>query len=101
MLPKRSLNDLITSNEHSNIKSEDQFVIFPNPASNSVNIKLNEVSGSNVGLKLYDASGRILMNEKKISSEYNFSICDFRKGLYFIQIITDKGITTKTLIIGK
>lgn len=98
---KRSLNDLITSTEHINIKSEDQFVIFPNPASNSVNIKLNEVSESNVGLKLYDASGRILMNEKKISSEYNFSICDFRNGLYFIQIITDKGITTKPLIIGK
>lgn len=70
--------------------------IFPNPAIYSVTLT-SEVEIANAEIRIFDANGRIISNEK-IS---NFSSCeincqDWSAGTYLITV-SDGGLNTKTL----
>lgn len=72
----------------------DHFSIYPNPVSDRLNINLN------VGLILekvnvYSTSGQLVKTEKSNS----FKVNDLSKGTYFLEIVTNKGKATKSIII--
>ncbi|MDP9957055.1 hypothetical protein J2X97_002721 [Epilithonimonas hungarica] len=73
--------------------SKTQFNIFPNPTSNFINIKSNEIIKS---VKLYNASGSLIKTENANLSKIDIST--FPKGNYLISIETDSGIETKKII---
>jgi hypothetical protein len=70
------------------------FSIFPNPVSDIVNINLNnglEIQKVNI----YSVSGQLL----KIEKSKSFKINELSKGTYFIEVITNKGKATKTIVV--
>jgi hypothetical protein len=67
--------------------------VFPNPASDFINIKSNEVIKS---VKLYNASGSLVKTENNNSSKIDIS--SLLKGNYIISIETESGIETKKII---
>ena len=68
--------------------------IFPNPATNKINLDLNGISDP-LNIRIMDLSGRILLDRKnnpggKIES---FDISQFNRGIYFM--LLDNGSTQK------
>lgn len=71
-----------------------KFNIFPNPAKNIVNIELiDNLILHNINI--YNNLGQLL----KSSKELIINTSNLSKGIYFVQVETDKGKATKKLII--
>ena len=73
--------------------------IYPNPASNEVNIKWN--TPEDVGVRIFDTQGKIVFYAKKVNllSQLNIDLTGFRSGIYFIKLNTSRGEITKKLIL--
>jgi streptogramin lyase len=70
------------------------FKLYPNPVSSILNIQLAE----NLDFQkanIYNALGQLIKTENK--KEINVS--DLSKGIYFIEVMTDKGKATKSFIV--
>ncbi|MFZ4785688.1 MAG: T9SS type A sorting domain-containing protein, partial [Flavobacteriales bacterium] len=60
------------------------FNLYPNPASNSVNIIANDALGQMISIT--DASGRLIRTEKINTSNVTMDVSDLSDGLYFVRI---------------
>lgn len=69
-------------------------VIYPNPASEIVNISLEE-NINLVKINIYNTLGQLLKTDKNS----NINVSSLSSGTYFFEIITDKGKATKTVIV--
>ncbi|TWO32879.1 T9SS type A sorting domain-containing protein [Seonamhaeicola sediminis] len=78
-----------------------EFALFPNPASNKVNLKFKTLSSSNVGIRVYDLQGKLVLNSasKSINNLVNVDISSLRSGLYFLNVLADENEITKKLIV--
>lgn len=82
------------------VLSSDNFVlshfsVYPNPASDIVNINLNE------GLilkkvNIYNTLGQLVKTENK----YNINVNSLSKGIYFLEIMTDKGKASRKILVN-
>jgi hypothetical protein len=71
-------------------------LIYPNPASDVVNIK----SDFNItSIRQYNSEGQILVNEGVNSKMYQVNTSQYTPGLYFFQIETSEGILSKRIIV--
>ncbi|KRB54810.1 T9SS type A sorting domain-containing protein [Flavobacterium sp. Root186] len=69
-------------------------VIYPNPASETVNISLAEGLALEK-VNIYNTLGQLLKTEKSTSININY----LSKGVYYFEIITDKGKASKTIVV--
>jgi len=79
----------------------DNWIIYPNPASNVVNIK-NDNSNKPFNLSLYDISGRWILS-KEICNEATLNVENLNNGIYII-VIEQIGYSNKSfrkLILSK
>lgn len=72
--------------------------IFPNPATNNVNIS-NLPSGSTI--KMMDMTGKVIYSTQFISSTENIDLFDVKAGVYFLNIENKSGAITKKLVVKK
>ncbi len=72
-----------------NIVKTNQPVIFPNPASDILNIQYNSITDYKI--KITDTTGQTVL-ESKISGNTKINIKNFTPGNYFILIISDENI---------
>jgi hypothetical protein len=75
--------------------SKTQINIFPNPTSDFINIKSDEMIKS---IKIYDITGSLIKIEKTSDKTSKIDISSFLKGIYIISIETKSGIETKKII---
>ncbi|MBT3648198.1 MAG: PKD domain-containing protein [Flavobacteriales bacterium] len=76
------------------------FELFPNPASSSVTIQMaSEVAADDVNL--FDVSGQLVKSfgSKENTNQFELNVKDVSAGVYFVQIETKGGKSTKQLII--
>ncbi|WP_379968051.1 T9SS type A sorting domain-containing protein [Epilithonimonas sp. UC225_85] len=78
-----------------NDMSKIQINIFPNPTSDFINIKSDEVINS---IKIYDIKGSLIKTENNSDKAFKIDISSFAKGNYIISIETKSGIETKKFI---
>ncbi len=80
---------------------ESQFIIWPNPAKNQVNIQIsNQLSSQNANLELFDINGRKVNSKIITTSNLNkLDVSSYQKGIYLIKITTKEGSYTEKLII--
>lgn len=88
----RSLTDLPASIDENNIKND--FLIFPNPASNRITIKNPDKALINI----FNIQGQILKTLVAVNNYTTIDISDFAKGMYFIKVSMKKEIITKIFI---
>ncbi len=74
--------------------NENEFVVFPNPASETINISGD---GSIKGVRLYNMLGRLVYEAKSEVSTIN--VQDFASGIYLLHIETNTTTVTKKIII--
>jgi uncharacterized protein (TIGR02145 family) len=62
-------------------------LIYPNPASNNLNVDLGDLEGEDVRIQLYDSSGKLVFEELRNSS-VAIDVSTYASGLYSIVILT-------------
>ena len=97
-----NINQLKERSGNSNIKDK----VYPNPASDFINIELSTVKEEQIDAKIYDASGRIvkvLEQGKKIFGAFNhrYQINDLQPGFYTITIKHGDSVIKEKLVIIK
>lgn len=85
-----------------NLNSETSFNIYPNPAKNNFNIKLQNVNNANCKLEIVNAFGSLvkstdLGNNSQISN--TISISDLSSGMYFVKTTVGDKTSTRKLIV--
>ena len=82
--------------------NELNMTVYPNPAHGKINIKFNSSSEDNYALKIYDMTGRMVMDELK-KAEIGDNIIelntDFAKGIYIVNLtLADLNKESKIII---
>ena len=81
-------------------ENDNDFIIFPNPTTQSSSININNESGESYNLSLLDVNGKLVDSYSKIL-EKNFSLsCEnLAKGTYFAQITSNTKSIQKLIMI--
>lgn len=81
----------------------NSLVVYPNPASDKVSVMVNATSSNNAQINIIDIKGAIVKSmENKLVSGLNvmeLSVADLPKGMYFVQVTSNEGTSTKKLVI--
>lgn len=72
--------------------------VFPNPASKELNIDLGDLNGNYI--EMYNALGQLVLTKEMEGNKDQVVVNGLAKGLYFVNIHTDKGIANKRVIIN-
>ena len=72
------------------IKENHKFSIFPNPTSNSLYLKLSDLT-SNSRMRIYDLNGKQVFEESLPQIFNQIEISSLTKGVYFVRVTNDKG----------
>jgi len=76
--------------------------LYPNPAQDVITLSLQSVGEISAGLYIYDASGRLLLQQDKAvvnATRYNqtFNIASYAAGNYFLKVVNATGNEVKTI----
>ncbi len=74
------------------------FEIYQDVSSNSILVKLKNQNTENVSLEIFDSLGKKHKSKSYKSDTINMELGDLSSGIYFVKIITDKGVGTKKFI---
>ena len=77
------------------------FKMYPNPAHAEVNLEVELDQSATVGIRIFDAVGRLVYQEEGFQSgnlTHKINIDDLSSGLYTVQVITGKVVMNKVLI---
>jgi hypothetical protein len=74
-------------------------IIYPNPSSGIINIKSNTNLNSINNLNIYDAFGRMISHFNIISLPTQLNLSNFTKGIYFIEVVKNNGVSKRHKII--
>lgn len=77
--PSATTGILLTANEK-------ELILFPNPASNVLNILSNE----NTTIEIYSLDGR-LIESHKVQGNLTLNVADYKNGIYFVRSIDENG----------
>ena len=75
------------------------FNLYPNPATDNITIKLNDYPNNNQTIRVIDITGKLLMMEKITSHSTVLDVSQFKKGVYFVTLFSDKGQKTRKLVV--
>ena len=83
-----SNNTKIKQTIYENNKSVTQYLIYPNPTSNVLNINFINNVEENMNLRIYDVSGKLILsvNDFKVPSIQSLDVSNFAKGSYYIKL---------------
>lgn len=88
---KDNVNSESPTFERTVFSDNDQISLFPNPATNFINIRIFTDTEENNTIQITDISGRLVASFKVASQEfYNFDTSNLEKGLYLIRSLSDK-----------
>ncbi|NOY49303.1 MAG: T9SS type A sorting domain-containing protein [Chlorobi bacterium] len=77
--------------------------LYPNPATNIVNVSFNNNDNSGLNIELIDLSGKVVFSEKVNVSAYdkntNINVSDFKSGLYILKISNNKSFDSRMLVV--
>ncbi|MEO5775507.1 MAG: T9SS type A sorting domain-containing protein [Flavobacterium sp.] len=69
--------------------------VYPNPTKGNLNIKCDNTIKS---VQLFDIQGRILQTNLVNENQTNIDISSHSKGVYFIKVLSDKGISVQKIV---
>lgn len=81
------------------VQTEKQIAVFPNPVSDKINIHLN--SEKNSSYKIYNGTGKLILQGSLFENKSVVSLNNFDEGIYFIEIINGKEILTEKFMVNK
>ncbi len=88
----------VQANSISNLDLSKLVSIYPNPASNIINVNMNTTLINNAIIELYDATGKLLTQQKVTNEFTSLNINGLSNGIYTVRIITDNEQTIKRIV---
>nr|HQU59936.1 T9SS type A sorting domain-containing protein [Saprospiraceae bacterium] len=76
----------------------DGWEVFPNPAANAVNIRIDGAAGQEYTLSLFTADGRLLRSYAFEGATFQFQREGWPAGLYYLQLISEKQGAVKQIV---
>jgi gingipain R len=76
---------------------ENSFNLYPNPARDFVTIASNNLTGAQI--TLHDSHGRLILNNKSVSSQYTLSTSNLSAGIYFLSVVSEGKKMNRKIII--
>ncbi|MES2764172.1 MAG: YCF48-related protein [Bacteroidota bacterium] len=73
--------------------------LYPNPATNKLNISLSGKAVKQTAVHIYDLQGKELMTSILDENQTTLNVEALQSGLYFVKITTEQGSETKKLVI--
>ncbi len=89
----RNVNEPVVGVEKIRPKTtETSFTLYPNPASNVLNIAFDDDNNSNWTVEVYDLEGRIVQRST-FTQQTNFDISSLTEGMYIVRMIDEHSNT--------
>ena len=103
--PDNYVNATVTTTPEESVESEEiNMNVYPNPASNNVNVVMTGVKGQTV-ISVHDMSGKVVTSMKVDLDDNNqiisLPVDNFSQGIYFIKAVNGSAVMTKKLIIAR
>ncbi len=87
--------------ENKNIlETNNNYAIFPNPATKEVNIRFDNKSKEKSNYVIYDITGQVVYRGSTIKSEIKLKISNFQKGIYFLNLYNPNLMIKEKIIIN-
>ncbi len=87
------------------VSAENQFNVYPNPASNVLNISCKELFQKNTFISITDALGRevesLQIPSSATANNANINISHLPSGIYFLQLNSDKISVAKKFVVQR
>ena len=97
------LNEILIPTEEG--KNKVSTMVYPNPASESVNIILNAPKESEVKIELRNMEGRLLFSTTKLigreNSKETIDVSTMGNGLYIISVESEGQLNTHKFVVNK
>ena len=75
------------------ISNENEIHLFPNPASDYINISTNEKAE----IQIYNSTGQLLLRQKANSDNTQADVSAFPAGIYFANLLDEEGLNIRKL----
>lgn len=79
------------------------FHLYPNPATDKLNISFTVETTQDINIRLADATGKLVFaeNEKAFNGTYekSLNLSQMAKGIYFLSITGDKGVYNRKVVV--
>jgi thioredoxin reductase len=82
-----------------NIAHTFDFNLFPNPASNSVVVNLNQINKKSATIQIINSTGQLVETRNNVQNNTNIDLTHYAKGLYFINVHSDGFVSSKKLMV--
>lgn len=93
--------DVTTANELE--LSEAEVNIFPNPASDYINVELSLNNPQTISTFLTDVTGKILVRKSYdnfVQGTVRFEVSQYPAGTYFVRLDSEQGVKVKKIVVG-
>ncbi|MFC6194593.1 T9SS type A sorting domain-containing protein [Dyadobacter subterraneus] len=94
-----------TASFNSETKLSRDMIVFPNPASNNLNVSFSLNTGQSATLRLRNIFGQIVLQESMIGSglrqEQKIDLSQTPVGVYVLQLSVAKEIGSKVIVVVK
>ena len=80
-------------------ENELQITVFPNPASDELNIFTTQTG--NKKINLFDLSGRKILEKNFLEQELKLNLSAFSSGMYQLSLTTENSVNTQLIIVNK
>ena len=74
---------------------------YPNPASEVINLKIQNLNISNAQLNIYNMAGQRVHAQRISKHEEHIIVAHFTKGIYFVELTTNEWSDYQKIIIKK
>lgn len=91
-----SVNSVVSSVPSMDANKLSELIIYPNPITDQFTIQGIESNGE---YQIFSLAGKYLQQGQFNAGSQQISVSDFRPGVYFIRVATERESTTKKLII--
>ena len=72
--------------------------LYPNPASNYVDVRVSDNDIAVSRLEVYDVYGKLINEVEVIENPTRINVENLASGMYFVKVITNDGVATKSFI---
>ena len=86
------IEDLTADNGQSSV------LIYPNPATNTISL-VSQGGTELISLEILDIQGKVILHQDMMDNNFSVSVGNYPGGLYFVRILTSKGIEVEKLVI--
>ncbi|HXU26698.1 MAG TPA: T9SS type A sorting domain-containing protein, partial [Bacteroidia bacterium] len=88
-------------NEYAYLRSLQSLVVYPNPATDVVNVEVNDFTNFPRSVELYNVLGEKLLSLVPAESKFTISLTNLASGNYYLKIISEDKVYTHKLVKNK